>query len=97
MSVLWVNRMGKEKEFVDLESTAEDIMLVWGMVPMKQNLAKVTLPPRSHVGRDEEEKMRWSLVEGFSSLKGVDLKAQVAQGPDKTLSEGPQGAPVMEA
>lgn len=49
--------------------TVEDILSVWGLEPMKQNLANVTLPSRSHAGRDGEENMRWSPVEGLSHHK----------------------------
>lgn len=66
--------MRKEKDYVGMEPVAEGILLVWGLEPTKQNLAKVSLPPWSHTEKAGEEKLRWSLVEGFVSLMGVDLK-----------------------
>lgn len=71
---------------MDVEPAVEDHLSVWGLEPTKQNLAKV-LPPRSHAGRDGEEKMRWSPAEGFVSLNGVDLQIHVSQVSEKSLPE----------
>lgn len=57
------------RNHVDLEPESEDILLVWGLDPIKQNLDKVMLPTRSLAGKMGISRLEWKPEIGLELLE----------------------------
>ena len=69
----FLGHMGNDGDFIDVEPTVEGILSLWGMEPIKHNLALVSLLAQSHSNKGELDKLRWNPVDGLASLGG-DIK-----------------------